>query len=320
MFFDLPLEHLKPTPPSPRSPDFDNFWQDTLSHNRSFPLNARFEAAEHPLKLFDIFDVSFAGYSGQEVKAWLKMPKGASELPCIVEYIGYGGGRSLPIDRLLWASAGYAHLLMDTRGQGSAWSAGDTPDPEPEGSSPHHPGFMTKGILNPKSYYYRRVFSDAVRAVETARNHPRIDPNKIIVTGGSQGGGIALAVSGLVPDLLATMPDVPFLCHYRSATEITNSNPYYEIVRYLQVHRDKTEQVFHTLSYFDGLNFAARATCQGLFSTALMDDICPPRTVYAAYNHFTGPKDLKLYPYNQHEGGGIHHDLEKLKFVAKLLA
>ena len=40
-------------------------------------------------------------------------------LACVVEFIGYGGGRGLPHEWLDWSAAGYAHLVMDTRGQGS---------------------------------------------------------------------------------------------------------------------------------------------------------------------------------------------------------
>ncbi len=320
MFFDLPLDQLQVYRPERQEPaDFDAFWQRTLAQVRQFPLAASFEPVDQGLHLVDTFDVTFNGYNGQPVKGWLHLPHGAAgPLPCIVEYIGYGGGRSLPIERLLWACAGYAHFIMDTRGQGSSWSPGDTPDPEPEGSSPHFPGFMTRGVLNPETYYYRRLFSDAVRAVEAARAHPAIDPSRVAVTGGSQGGGISLAVSGLVPDLLACMPDVPFLCHYRVATEITDSDPYHEIVRYCKVHRDKVDIVFHTLSYFDGLNFAARANSPALFSTGLMDETCPPRTVFAAYNHYAGPRQIKIWTYNQHEGGGIFQDVEKLKFMREL--
>jgi cephalosporin-C deacetylase len=34
-----------------------------------------------------------------------------------------------------------------------------------------------------------------------------------------------------------------------------------------------------------------------------MDQICPPSTVYAAYNHYAGQKEIVNYPYNDHEGG-----------------
>ena len=95
-------------------------------------------------------------------------------------------------------SAGYAHFVMDTRGQGSAWSKGDTPDPESDGGNPQYPGFMTRGVLDPKTYYYRRVFTDAVRAVEAAMGHEWVDEMRVAVTGGSQGGGIALGRGRLV--------------------------------------------------------------------------------------------------------------------------
>jgi cephalosporin-C deacetylase len=321
MFFDLPLEKLQSyKPPRDEPRDFDRFWEETLAQTRGFPLNPKFEPVEYGIKLISTFDVTFAGFAGQPVKAWLCLPRSSSvPLPCIVEYIGYGGGRSIPIDRLLWSAAGYAHLVMDIRGQGASWSTGETPDPEPEGSCPHHPGFMTRGILDPKTYYYRRLFADAVRAVEAVQAFEKIDPARIAVMGGSQGGGMSIAVSGLIPDAVAAvLADVPFLCHYRAATEITDAYPYVEITKFCQIHRDKVETVFNTLRYFDGVNFAVRARCPALFSVGLMDDICPPRTVFAAYNHYAGEKSIRVWPYNHHEGGGVAQDLEKLKYMAKL--
>ncbi len=245
-FFDLPLIELKtylPTREEP--PDFDQFWELTLTQARQFPLSAQFTPVDQGLKLVEAYDVTFAGYNGQPIKGWFLLPRRREErLPCVVEFIGYGGGRGLPYDWLLWSNAGYAHLVMDTRGQGSSWRPGDTPDVQPEGTSAHYPGFMTLGILDPHTYYYRRVFTDAVRAIEAVCAHPSVDPQRIAVTGGSQGGGISLAAAGLAPVVKVAMPDVPFLCHYRRATEITDSSPYSEIVRYCKTHRDHLEVVF----------------------------------------------------------------------------
>lgn len=321
MHLDFPLEELKTYLPAREEPsDFDSFWAGTLSETRAFPLSPQFEPVESGLISIDVFDVTYNGFGGQPIKGWFMLPhERRAPLPCIVEYIGYGGGRGWPIDWLLWASAGYAHLVMDTRGQGSAWRKGDTPDiAEADAMTPQSPGFMTRGVVSPKTYYYRRVFTDAVRAVETARAHPAVDASKIAVSGGSQGGGISLAVSGLVPDLLATMPDVPFLCHYKRAVSIIDTDPYQEIVRYCKTHRDQVETVFNTLSYFDGQNFAARAKAHALFSVALMDDICPPSTVFAAYNHYAGPKEIKVWPYNKHEGGETFQNMEKMRFLKEL--
>jgi len=75
------------------------------------------------------------------------------------------------------------------------------------------------------------------------------------------------------------------------------------------------EQVFHTLTYFDGMSFAARARGATLFSVGLMDTICPPSTVFAAYNHYAGPKRIKIYEYNNHEGGVTFQTEAKLAFL-----
>ncbi|MDX2163403.1 MAG: acetylxylan esterase [bacterium] len=321
-FFDLPLDQLRTYQPPRHEPaDFDAFWKDTLHESAQFPLQAAFTPYDCGLATVDAFDVSFRGYRDQVVRGWLMLPKHRSgKLACVVEYVGYGGGRGFPLDWLTWSSAGFAHLVMDTRGQGSYWLHGDTPDHDDTPTPPQIPGFMTRGIVNPTGYYYRRVFVDAVRAVEAACTHPDVDAERIAVTGGSQGGGIALAVSGLSAIPKIVMPDVPFLCHFRRATQITNDHPYQEIVDYCKIHRDHVEQVFTTLSYFDAVNFAARARSRSLFSVGLMDTVCPPSTVFAAFNHFAGDKDIRIWEYNRHEGGGSHQVMEKIRFMQSLAA
>jgi cephalosporin-C deacetylase len=321
MHFDLPLEKLKTYLPTRDEPeDFDTFWQQAISDSESFDLSPEFIPVDFGLKLVDCFDVVFSGYMGQRIRGWLLVPKnGSSPVPCVVQYIGYGGGRGFPTDWLLWSNAGFAHLIMDTRGQGSTWLHGDTPDLNSEGDTPQFPGFMTRGILDPDTYYYKRLFVDAFRAVETARSYPGIDREKIILSGGSQGGGVTLAVAGLETNVFAVMPDVPFLCHFSRAVTLVDSKPYNEISRYLKTHRDKMETVFHTLSYFDGMNFAARAKAPALFSVGLMDMTCPPSTVYAAYNHYAGDKDIRIWHFNEHEGGGSHQTLEKINYISGLM-
>ncbi|GAA3434774.1 hypothetical protein GCM10018954_043780 [Kutzneria kofuensis] len=45
-----------------------------------------------------------------------------------------------------------------------------------------------------------------------------------------------------------------------------------------------------TLRYVDCALLARRITATTLFSVGLMDMVCPPSTVYAAYNEITAPR------------------------------
>ncbi|PFG15885.1 cephalosporin-C deacetylase [Propionicimonas paludicola] len=306
---DLTLPELvdfRPQVPEPA--DFDAFWAQTLAESAAIPPRLERRRIEGPITQVIVEDVEFAGYAGDPIKAWIIRPLDERPRPAVVEFIGYNGGRGLPAEHLHWAAAGYVNVIMDTRGQGSGWGGGGSTS-DPHGSGAALDGYMTRGIEDPHDYFYRRVFVDAVRLVEAVQTLEFVDPQQVAITGGSQGGGITLAVAGLVGSRVAgVMPDVPFLCHFRRAVSLTPSRPFTEVTQYLSIHRGSTEQVFTTLSYFDGANFARRATAPALFSVGLMDDIVLPSTVFAAYNGYgSSDREIAVYEFNGHEGGQFYH-------------
>ncbi len=297
--------------------DFQSFWRETIAEARAAGGTVDLRPADTTVKALEVFDMTFPGFGGHPVKGWLTLPRQRTgRLPLVVQFIGYGGGRGLPHENLHWASSGFAHFKMDTRGQGSVWSVGDTPDPVGAGVS--FPGFMTRGVLDKNDYYYRRVFTDGVRAIDAMLEQDSIDADRIALCGGSQGGGIALAVGGLDPRVRAVLPDVPFLCDFPRALRMAAQNPYLEIVRYLAQHRDQKARVMETLAYFDGVNFARTATAKALFSVALMDDVCPPSTVYGAFNAYAGSKSIAEYEFNNHEGGQAFQEQRQMTWLSDL--
>lgn len=313
---DMPLAELRAYRPEVAEPaNFAAFWTQTLTDARdAAPGPATYDpVTDSGLRTVEVWDVRLPGWRGQPVAAWLLLPRGArGPLPAVVTYLGYGNGRGLPLDWLLWSAAGYAHLVVDSRGQGH-----DTPDPEPQSAPQWVGGFLTRGVDSPYHHYYRRLITDCVRAVDAIREHPAVDAGRVIVAGGSQGGGLALAVAGLLGDAVAAaLVDVPFLCHTRRGAEVATAGPYLEIATYLGRHRRQDpEEVFRTLDHFDGVHFAPRATAPALFSVALMDPVCPPSTVYAAYHRYAGDRDIRVWHFSDHAGGQSAQSREQLRWL-----
>jgi cephalosporin-C deacetylase len=329
--FDLPPEKLRGYTSTVSPPaDLQDFWDTTIEEARTFPLDASFQPAQNHLTVIDTFDVTFAGYGGAPIKGWLHLPANrepGSLLPVVVQYVGYSGGRGLVNQDTKWAQAGYAHFIMDTRGQGFGGLVGDTADPHPSAGDVAYAGLMTRGARSREDYYYRRVYVDAFRAVEAAQSHPEIDAARVILSGISQGGGIAVAVAGLaagrLDGVIAALPDVPFLQDFPRSIDLALRGPYPEIAAFLGRHRDRYEPMLEVLNYFDGVNLARAATVPVLYSVALMDDVCPPSTVFASFNAYgdrsAAPKEIEVYRFNNHEGGQEHHWIRQLEYLRGLL-
>ncbi|MFF3333505.1 acetylxylan esterase [Streptomyces sp. NPDC002888] len=323
--FDLPLRELEDHRPDLQEPpDFEEFWHATLKEAAQPEPLVSVRPVENGLRLTDSWDVTFRGFAGDPVRAWFSRPAGVREpLPAVVEYAGYGRGRGLPHERLTWVNAGYAHLLMDNRGQGDQYgNGGDTPDPH--ACAPGGPGPAARGLLSPHDHHYRRLITDAVRAVAAARVLPAVDASRTAAVGNSQGGGLALAVAGLVPDLAAAVVTAPLLCGIRRALDLTDAGPYGEIAAYLSVHRGAEQAAHRTLSYLEGISFARRAHAPAHFGVGLRDTVCPPSGAYAAFNRYgeltatTPGKEIHAYPYNGHEGGDAFQVRRQLSWLREV--
>ena len=302
--------------------DFDEFWASELAAAAACDAGPVFAPAQTQIQHADVIDVTFPGYAGDPIKGWLLLPhESPPDRAFVVEYIGYGGGRGDPFEWLTWSCAGHPHLIMDTRGQGGGWRSADTPDPSDPGA-PSTPGFLTRGVADPRTHYYTRLFIDAAQAVAAARRHP--------ASAGRPWSRPAAARAARWPSWPPTWPGRragPWTRRCpRSRSWPTSGGPSRsptavptcELIEYLSVHRGEVDQVFRTLSYLDVVNHAKRATAPALFSVGLVDDITPASTVFAAFNHYAGPKQIEVYPFNGHDGGGTQHFLAKLAFLAAL--
>jgi len=312
---DLPLDELRAyRPPLTKEPDFDAFWAETLAAAAQVPLAPALEPTAYPARGVRVYRAFYNGWDGARIAGWYLVPTPRDgPLPALVHYHGYSGWAGEPHNYLAWALQGYAVLAVDVRGQ-----AGRSNDPTsyPNG---HVRGWMTMGARSPHTYYYRGAYVDCVRALDFLNTRDEVNGQRIGVMGISQGGGLSLAVAALDARPQLAMPEVPYLCHFRRALDMAQTGPYLEFAEYLKHYPEEEDNLFRTLSYFDGMNLAPRIRCPVLMSVGLQDIICPPSTVFATFNHLGSTvKELAVYPYHGHEAVEAHWE-DKIRWARRYL-
>jgi cephalosporin-C deacetylase len=317
----MPRVYAQASPTTPEPENLDAFWARHLSAARAIAQPASFTPYRPEVHgALAVDDVTFSGAQGAPIRAWFLRPRAArAPLPCLVTFVCYGGGRGVPAEHATYAAAGYAELVMDTRGQGGDWSRGATGDPGAGSSAAEHPGMLTRGILSPDDYYYTRLFVDAVRAVETAAEHPEVDATRLAVGGASQGGALALSAAALAPDLVRLChADVPFLCDIEGSLDDVEEPPYTELIHYLAQHVDLVDRALATVAHVDCALLARRIRARTLMSVGLKDPVCPPAGIYAAYNAIEAPKRLVVHRYADHSVPSLHNEVRLADFAEEM--
>jgi cephalosporin-C deacetylase len=309
-------------PPLTRKPDFFTFWEKTIARAKAVPLNAERITVPYPIGSITVCDIQYCGFDTTPIHGWLIFPDkpdavrrrttSGCRYPCLIHYHGFNGSRGLPCDHTVWTSMGMAVLSIDCRDQtGSTGNHAAT-----YGGSTQ--SVVCRGILDKDNYYFRHVYMDCLKAIDFATAQPEIDPSRIVIEGGSQGGALGMAVCSLDERPWIAMVDVP--SNSLLEERVINAwGSFSSVTEYLRLHPHLTDQAFDTLSYFDTMNMAERIRCPLLASVGGNDQTCPARCYFASYNRMTSPKEIYYYPFNGHEGGRNHHLEKKLAFLARHL-
>ncbi|HBM81609.1 MAG TPA: acetylesterase [Clostridiaceae bacterium] len=290
------IKELKSYSPSLTSrDDLDSFWEKTLKECKNKPLNAVKEKADTFLLNVDVYKITYYGYDETPLYGWYLVPnflKGG-KLPCAVIFHGYTGSKGYPEEYARWLLMGMAVFAIDIRGQG-----GETGNLMGSRFGMVK-GWITQGILDKDTCYYKAITVDCLRALDWVSEQPEIDKSRICVMGGSQGGGLTFITAALSDKPAIAAPCIPNMCHmdlgvFNSTSSLT------EIAEFVSRFPGKLDKVLETLSYFDIMNLADRISIPVLVSVGLKDTICMPETIFAAYNNIKSEKHIKVYPFMGH--------------------
>lgn len=123
----------------------------------------------------------------------------------------------------------------------------------------------------------------AYRFVQFMKLLPEWDQRTLVVSGRSQGGAQALAVTGLDPQITMCVAYVPALCNHGgfAAGDQSGWPHYYRMKEY----QNDPEKSLALTDIIDAAFFAADITdAEVVVSSGFIDTTCPPESVYAAYN------------------------------------
>ena len=285
-------EKLRPMTDMPE--DFAAFWERAKAENAKIPMDPRVERAEQwCTDKVDVYYVRLQSFRKDNyVYGYVSVPKSKGPHPAVLYVPGAGVAKTKPSTYM--AEKGVITMTLGIHGIPL-----DMPDENYD--------ILKNGALynyqfvnldNRDQYYYKRVFMGCIRAIDYLFTRPEFDGERLMVSGGSQGGGLSIVTTALDPRVKYFVCFYPALCDHMGCL--------YDRAGGWPHMFDRTRAYFRTAErilnsrYYDAANFARLIRVPGFFSWGYNDLSCPITSMYSAYNVVTAPKELVLELRNGH--------------------
>ncbi|BDD09376.1 hypothetical protein FUAX_18080 [Fulvitalea axinellae] len=272
------------------------YWQNAIEELKTVKPNFEIEKREdlcsenrngYIVKMKSVGNVDIYGY--------YFVPKKKGSYPTILHLPGYGYGFE-HLNGFLQSKNEIVELALCVRGHGLSKESFKTDFPVP--------GFFGHGICDIDKTAYRQIFMDCLRAVDFLGSRQEVDQSKIGVMGSSQGGGLALMTAGLLPDRISACAyGDPFPTDMRNHIQVRTLIKD-EVRSFLDYYGNSCdfEAGLRTLDFLDTKHFAKRIKASTLYIAGLVDDDCPPRLGFSAFNEINSKKEYVVFPNDSHIG------------------
>ena len=309
------LQDIKPSLPVPD--DFDAFWSAQKQRLAAVPMNAKMSSVPLPANRtgVELFDFT-ADSLGAPSTGYYGRPSGArpKSMPALL-FVPGAGVRSANLDGVAaWSKNGMlvaeinAHGISN--GQSKAYYAaldgGELKD------------YRMRGRESRETYYFLGVYARVLRALDFLAAQPEWDGRTLIISGVSQGGGLALAGAALDPRVSHVIACVPGLSDH-SGMVAGRIGGWPRVVPKL-ADGTPDRKVIETLRYFDSANFATRIKVPAYCEVGFIDVVCPPTCSYVVFNNLTGAKEIRTSPGSGHDLGADLWNRLRVKTLAFIAA
>ena len=275
-------ERITPTTTAPE--DFTKFWENAIQENAKIPIDIKSRILEDKCTdKVNVYEVNIQNFKvGMRLYGILCIPTVPGKHPAILEVPGAGvrpykgdmdmaakgiitfqiGIHGIPVtlDSIVYANLKYGALL----------------------------DYPTFNLDNKDNYYYKHVYLGCVKAIDFIFTLPEFDGYNLGVYGGSQGGALSIVTAALDKRVIVLACLFPALCDLTGSLNGRADGWPHFFTKPENVSKEKIE----TSKYYDVVNFAKTLKIPGFYSFGYNDVVCPPTSVYSAYNSIEAPKTI----------------------------
>ena len=278
-----------------RPADFESFWREAIArYDREVPEDVQLERLDAiSTNGCDVYMVSLSGPRGGKLYGFLKEPSDRTRgpFPARVHVPGAGpsvGGPSCGDSNLVGLTMN-VHGYRPVVGAAKRGKEHNALQAEEDGRLQElypvakNPRYTVSGIAaSREEYFYYGPILAINRAVNWLRRRPEVDASDITYRGGSQGGGMGLALVALNGGFRNAAIHVPAItAHFCNLIDGRQAGWPNLVGVQLPENREAAKR---NAPYFDGVNFASLITCPVAFTVGYIDTVAPPHAGYAAYN------------------------------------
>jgi len=279
-------------PKSTRQPDFSEFWQKQLDDLAKVPLDAK--VAVEPgagTPQAECYRISLAALDGRRVHGWYWAPRKPGKYPASFSLPPSGvhsrGPTAAP------RGANQCGLWIQIQGLPVDFDVKNRPD-DPAAFS-----YWTHGLASRETSMWRIVYTNLVRGVDFLCSRPEVDAKRIMISGGSQGGGLSIVLAGLDRRIAFSAPAHSGLC--RLDWTVLHKPGFWPFQMSAKPEGQTTEQFLKTISYFDAASFAPDIACPVVAEVSLLDTVTASGNQICALAHVKpGLLQLICDPWTSH--------------------
>jgi cephalosporin-C deacetylase len=274
--------------------DFESFWHDArLQLDKVAP---EYKLTELPDSAKGghrrVFRVEMKSLDGYLIRGFLTEPISANKNKKFAVLLGLPGYQ-VALGPMLGNDPDFAIFTLNYRGSGYSRDVINV----------RREDYIVLNLENKDKYILRGAVMDCVRAVDFIYSRKELKHDNILAAGGSLGGFLAIATSGIDKRINFCSAANPILCDVRNLVNEVDW-PFIDMRKYVNTRPGLTmEKVMDNLDYFDTKNFGTDIECPTLVGMGLVDPIAPPNTVYTLYNGIRAPKHLIIFRDLGHEIG-----------------